>query len=50
MYLSSGKHNLRSVKERDNTLDSPISADKVQIPPTEWGSHLVCSVGPQYST
>lgn len=31
--------------ESDNTVDSPILADKVQIPPTEWGSHLVCSNG-----
>lgn len=49
-YLIPGKHNLISVWERDNTLDSPISADKAQIPPTEWGSHLVCSAGPRHST
>lgn len=49
VFVDLKKDNLYCVYVRDNTLDRPISADTAQIPPTEWGSHLVCSARMQYS-
>lgn len=34
-----------STTDRDNTPDSPCSADTAQVPPTEWGSRRVAQPG-----